>query len=169
MISLTELNRLQLASSLIRSGLRLSIVRALTDVGTMTLRQWWKDIHGVKPTNGKLPETVLSYIKNTDAAAQIAAFVALYKQLNGGTAPTAEGLLVAWQEFERICGKFDINAGYYALRDIRAHIVTLLQCGLCGAAYIYDLENKYTEKCPFCSPVHDKPRRSRRKKTALSA
>jgi len=149
MVGLNDLENLQLARALIQAGLRLSIVRALTDVGTLTLRQWWKDIHGVRPANGKLPESVLSYIKDEDSAARISAFAALYRRLNG-PALTAEGLLTAWQEFQRICGSFDINAGYFALRDIRAHIVALSRCSVCRAAYIYDTGNKFTEKCPFC-------------------
>lgn len=150
MVGLIELGRLQLANSLIQAGLRLSIIRALTDVGTLTLRQWWKDIHGVKPANGKLPESVLSYIRDADTAARISSFVVLYKRLSGGSGLTAEGLLMAWQEFERICGRFDINAGYFALRDIRAHIVMLSRCDVCNAAYIYDTGNKYTDQCPYC-------------------
>lgn len=149
MVGLNDLENLQLARALIQAGLRLSIVRALTDVGTLTLRQWWKDIHGVRPANGKLPESVLSYIKDEDSAARISAFAALYRRLNG-PALTAGGLLTTWQEFQRICGRFDINAGYFALRDLRAHIVALSRCGACRAAYIYDTGNEFTEKCPFC-------------------
>ena len=71
MVGLCELENMQLAQQLIRARLRLSVIRALTDVSTLTLRQWWHDIHGVRPANGKLPETVLSFIKDVEMAARL--------------------------------------------------------------------------------------------------
>ena len=40
MVALCELESLRLAHDLIRAGLRLSIVRSLTKIGTRSLRQW---------------------------------------------------------------------------------------------------------------------------------
>jgi hypothetical protein len=149
MVGLYELENMQLAQQLIRARLRLSVIRALTDVSTLTLRQWWHDIHGVRPANGKLPETVLSFIKDADMAARISSFAVFYKRLNGTT--IAPGwLLNTWMEYQRICGDIDINAGYFAVRDVRAHIVMLSRCDKCRAGYIYDTGNKYTDQCPFC-------------------
>lgn len=149
MIAVSEIQQLQHAHDLIRAGLRLSIVRGLTRIGTRGLRQWWKDVHGVKPANGKLPETVLSFIKDKDAAAVISAYGALYKRLHGSVL-TAESLLAAWCEFERICEPIDINAAYFAARDIKARIVILALCGVCSANFIYDSGSRFTDNCPFC-------------------
>ena len=80
-VALAELENLQQAHELIRAGLRLSIIRGMTRIGTRTLRQWWKDVHGVKPSNGKLPETVLSFIKDRDSAARLSAFAALHQRI----------------------------------------------------------------------------------------
>ena len=149
MVGLCELENMQLAQQLIRARLRLSVIRALTDVSTLTLRQWWHDIHGVRPANGKLPETVLSFIKDVEMAARLSSFAVFYKRLNGTT--IAPGwLLNTWMEYQRICGDIDINAGYFAVRDVRAHIVMLSRCDKCRAGYNYDTGNKYTEQCPFC-------------------
>ena len=79
MVTLTDLENLRHAHELIRVGLRLSIIRGMTRIGTRTLRQWWKEVQGVSPANGKLPETVLSYIKDRDSAARLSAFAALHK------------------------------------------------------------------------------------------
>lgn len=149
MVALCDIENLRLANELIRAGLRLSIVRSLTNIGTRALRQWWKDIHGVKPANGKLPETVLSFIKDKDSAAVLSAFGAFHKRLHG-TALTAENLLTVWQEFQRICGPLDINAAYFTVRDIRARIVMLSHCDVCHADFIYDAGSKHTDHCPFC-------------------
>ena len=149
MVALVELESLQHAHDLIHAGLRLSIVRGLTDVGTRTLRQWWKDIHGVKPSNGKLPESILSFIRDKDSAARISAYAALHKRLHG-TSLTAGSLLTTWNEYQRYCGKLDINAAYFAARDVKATIVLLSRCRACNAAFIYDAGSKHTDRCPFC-------------------
>lgn len=149
MVALVELENLHLAHDLIRAGLRLSIVRGLTDIGTRTLRQWWKDIHGVRPSNGKLPETVLAFIKNQDNAALLSAYAVFHKRLFGKSL-TAESLLASWREFEKVCSKIDINAAYFAVRDVRAQIVMLASCNTCSAAFIYDVGSKHTDRCPFC-------------------
>jgi hypothetical protein len=150
MVDLAELQKLHLAHALIQAGLRLSIVRGLTRIGTRTLRQWWKDIHGAKPSNGKLPESVLSFIKDKDSAVKLSAFVAVYKRLNYGIVISPENLLATWREFLRICGTIDINAAYFAVRDVKVGIVVFSRCDQCNAGFIYDAGSRYTDRCPFC-------------------
>ncbi|MDO9227332.1 MAG: FlhC family transcriptional regulator [Pseudomonadota bacterium] len=149
MVALADLGSLQQANDLIRAGLRLSLVRGLTGIGTRTLRQWWKDIHGVKPSNGKLPETVLSFIRDRRMAARLSAYAALHERLNGRSL-TAENLLSTWQEFQQFCGPLDINSAYFAARDVKTKIVLLSNCQVCNASYISDAGSKYTDHCPFC-------------------
>ncbi len=129
MVALVELESLELARDLIQAGLRLSIVRGMTRIGTRTLRQWWKDVHGVRPSNGKLPESVLSFIKDKDSAARLSAFATLHRRVNGVNFSAAT-LLTTWREFQSVCGPMDINAAYFAVRDVRARIVMLSHaCG----------------------------------------
>lgn len=149
MTTLDELKKLKDACDLIRAGMRPSIVRGLTGVSSLTLRKWWKDIHKAKPSNGKLPETVLSYIKDYDSAAVISAYAAFHTRLRGKEL-TPDGLLATWREYSQICVPIDINAAYYAIRDIRAKIVVIAKCSVCNAAYIYDVSSKHTCRCPFC-------------------
>lgn len=149
MVALTDIETLQHAHDLIRSGLRLSIVRGMTRIGTRTLRQWWKEIHGVSPSNGKLPETVLSYIKDRESGARLSAFAALHQRLFPDELTTTS-LLVTWREYQSICGPIDINAAYFAARDARVSIVMLVPCRECNAMFIYDAGSKYTDYCPFC-------------------
>lgn len=149
MVELAELEKLRLAHALIEARLRLSIVRGMTGIGTRTLRQWWKDIHGVRPPNGKLPESVLSFIKDKDSAARLSAFAAFHRRLYGSEL-TPESLLTTWREYQRLCGAIDINAAYFAVRDVRAWIVSLSRCRACNAIFIYDTGSRHTDRCPFC-------------------
>jgi hypothetical protein len=149
MVALANLETLHLARDLIRAGLRLSIVRWRTNFGTRMLRQWWKEIRGVRPSNGKLPETVLSFIRDVDSAALLSAYSAFHLRLRGHDL-SPESLLVVWREFQRLCAPIDINAAYFAIRDIRARIVVLTRCDVCCAAFIYDAGSKHTDHCPFC-------------------
>lgn len=150
MVELEELERFQLAKSLIQSGMRLSIVRVLTNISTRTLRKWWHDIHGVKPPNGKLPESVLSFIRDRDMAAKLSAFVCLYKKLYKNNF-SLKNFFATWRGFQDICGQLDINAAYYAIRDVNEWAVVLSKCRICGASFLYDAGSKNTNRCPFCN------------------
>lgn len=154
MVAFAEIANLQHAHELIRVGLRLSIIRGMTRIGTRTLRQWWNEIHGVSPANGKLPETVLSFIKDRESAARLAAFAVLHQRLFERELTTTS-LLTTWREYQRICGPLDINAAYFAARDVRVKIVMLVQCQECNATFIYDAGSKYTDYCPFCETKVD--------------
>ncbi len=149
MVALTDLESFQHAHELIRVGLRLSIIRGLTRIGTRTLRQWWKEVHGVSPSNGKLPETVLSYIKDREMGARLSAFAALHQRLFPDELTTTS-LLATWREYQSICGPIDINAAYFAARDVLVSIVMLVPCRECNALFIYDAGSKHTDFCPFC-------------------
>ena len=152
MVGMAELESMNLANQLIRIGLRLSIVRSMTHLGTRILRQWWKEAHGVSPVNGKLPESVLSFIKDKSTASRLSAFAGMH-QLIYGTELTAKSLLTTWREFQEICGPLDINAAYFAARDVKARIVVLSRCPKCNATYIYDAGSKHTDHCPFCDSM----------------
>ncbi len=149
MVEPFRLEALLTAQELINAGMRLAFVRGMTKLGTRTLRQRWKETHGERSSKGKLPDSVLSFIKNREAAAQLSAFAAFYKQTHG-LEFTAESLMDAWREFQNICGPVDINAAYLSVRDIRARIVLLSRCQVCHATFIYDMGSRHTERCPFC-------------------
>lgn len=161
MVSITGLTNMQHALELTRLGLRISITRSLTGVCQGTLRQWWKEVHGARPPNGKLPETVLSFIRDQNSAAVISAYAALHTRIRPNDC-SAEALLTTCSEFKRIFGsEMNINAAYYVTRDIRAHIVVFAHCTDCGAGYIYDTASRLTERCPFCGSGMDGRKRHR--------
>ena len=155
MATVEHIDRLIDARELIDARLRLSIVAALTNLTSGTLRKLWKDVHGVRPPNGKLPESVLSFITNVRADADIAAFLSLYQRLNGDFEVDSRRLLKAWAAHQQLCGPLDINAAFHALRDVRAKLVSFIRCPKCHASYIYDTALTLTSRCPFCatSPI----------------
>jgi len=151
MVALADLTNLDLALRLVRAGMRLSIITYLTDVGVLTLRAWWKDIYGTRPPSGKLPDTFLGFIESRGEAAKMAAFVCFYQSLYGLAAVKGDCLLNAYEHFRKLCGPININAAYYAVRDVRAGIMHLAHCSQCGARYLYDEDHRrYADRCAFC-------------------
>lgn len=150
MVALAELSNLDLAHRLVRAGMRLSVITHMTGVGVRTLRSWWKEIHGTRPSNGKLPDSVLAFIESRGDAATLAAFACFYRAVYGA-AVKGDHLLDACERFRWICGPIDINAAYYAVRDVRAGIVRLVRCPECDAKYLYDEHRRrHGDRCPFC-------------------
>ena len=150
MVALVELANLDLAHRLVRAGMRLSVIVHMTGVGVRTLRAWWKEIHGTRPSNGKLPDSVLAFIEDREDAAKLAAFACFYRALYG-PAVNGDHLLDACERFRWLCGPIDINAAYYAVRDVRAGIMHLVLCPECDAKYLYDEHRRrHGDRCPFC-------------------
>lgn len=151
MFQATELMKYTQAQVLIGAGLRLSIIRGMTGLGTRVLRAWWWEVRQEKPPNGKLPETCLSFIKDKAANAAILSAYAAFHQRLYGDRLDVDTMLTSWRHYQEITGQsVDINAAYYTLRDIRAAIVLLVPCQGCGLKYIYDRGGKQTSQCPFC-------------------
>lgn len=146
-----EIENLVLTRSLIRAGLRLSITQYLTGVTTHTGRALWREAHGQKPPNGKLPETSIYFMETSIGACFISAFAVFYGQLyDGQYAIDAKTLNYAYQEFKKYIPNFDINAAYRVVTDIAIGYLTLKHCQVCEATYVYTSEHKRADKCPFC-------------------
>ena len=150
--TLDDIKRLTLASELVQAGLRLSIIVALTGLTVVPLRRLWREMHGKSPPNGKLPESVLSFITTQSSAGSISAFVALHQKSHRSLQhidPAA--LLSSWKTYNKLCSPpLDINAAYYVVRDVRSGFVSFPRCTSCGAHFIYDTASTLTNRCPFC-------------------
>ena len=160
--TLEAVKRQLAAGELIGARMRLSLVQSLTGIAIRPLRTMWKEIHMEGPSNGKLPVSVLSFIENQTMAAAVSTFGSLYFFRNKPVAGnlTAEGLLNTWKTYQGLCGPIVINAGYYALRDIRTGFVSFPKCSNCDAHFIYEPGSTLTSRCPFCgrSPTKDEKR-----------
>lgn len=155
-MQLAKLESFQLASELIQAKLRLSIVAALTDLTLEPLRKMWKETHGERSPNGKLPESALSYAKTVQMVRSLSAIVLLHQRLHNTKEITPRTLLQTWQAHNDLLGAvdkthiLDINAAYYVLRDVARNLLTVMHCNNCKIAYIYDRELSLTSHCPYC-------------------
>jgi hypothetical protein len=148
-----ELENSRVAHELIRLKLRVPIVHYLADIHPKPLRLRWRQLHGESPPNGKLPDSVRPFITNAMALARLSSFVALYNRLDDGDGRTvtAAMLLSVWEVHCRLDKEgLDINAAWYAIRDVRSRIVGWQRCARCQAMYIYEPNVSHARSCPFC-------------------
>lgn len=151
MATLADIKRLNTASELIKAGLRLSHIVALTDLTPRPLRKMWLETHGKGPPNGKLPESVLSFVHNQAASATISTFITVHlSQFKSVSRIEPEDLVQSWKMVSRLGAPLDINAAYYGLRDLRAGFISFPKCRQCGAHHIFDTGSTLTSRCPFC-------------------
>ena len=153
LLALDELENSRVAHELIRLRLRVPIVHYLTSIHPKPLRLRWRQVHGESPHNGKLPDSVRPFITNPMMLAKLSSFVALYNRLDegAGRSVTAAMLLSAWEVHGRVgSGGLDINAAWYAIRDVRSRIVGWERCARCQAMYIYEPNVSHARSCPFC-------------------
>ncbi len=164
-MKIKDIENIKIACELMESGLRLPLVNSLSGIDNKRLlRGLWNEIHGCRPSPGKLPSSVVSYINDYQSAADLAGFIALYRSIYRNKINSSEytgavldpsALLEAWNEFGKL-GRpsIDINAGYYAVRDVMFNIVLYTPCKTCTASFIYDPAKRYTERCPYCKTLH---------------
>ena len=154
LLSPEQLENHRLAHELIRLKLRLPIVNYLTQIHHKPLRLRWRALHGESPPNGRLPESVRPFIPDPLSVAELSSFVAMYNRLDhaGGRKVTASMLLRAWDMHRRVThNELDINAAWYAIRDVRSKIVAWKRCGRCRTSFIYEVNETHARACPFCA------------------
>lgn len=158
MTTLAELEVLRTAYELVRRRLRLSIVSSLTGVSQRMLRGMWREVHGEGAPNGKLPESVLSFMTNTQAAADIAAFLGLYLQQHGNvTTIDPKKLLSTLDLGARMGVNVSVTTAYYGLRDLRAGFIAFPRCHTCSARFVFDSSGgRHSDRCPFCGTMPHK-------------
>lgn len=154
LLSPEDLENHRVAHELVRLKLRLPLVTNLTGINIKPLRRQWNRIHPNSPPNGRLRESVRAFISDSFSGAELASFVAIYNRLS----PDAENnvdpelLLRALKMHERIAHReLDINAAYFAVRDVRAKIVDWRRCGRCQTSFIYSPAAFHMRSCPFCA------------------
>mgnify|MGYP003403016020 CR=1 FL=1 len=85
--------------------------------------------------------------------ADLSTFVALYNRLDDGDGRvvTAAMLLSVWEVHCRLAqDHLEINAAWYAIRDVRSRIVSWHRCARCQAMFIYEPDVSQARSCPFC-------------------
>lgn len=147
----TDIDNLVAAQHLISAGLRLSIVQHLTGIKTNTARDLWHDVHGKKPSTGKLPETSLCFMVTSSGACTVSAFAVFYSHFfSQNYSISASRLIASYSEFNQIIPGFDINAAYRVVTDLFIGFMAFKRCHECSASFVYSRHHKLTSRCPFC-------------------
>ncbi|WP_090284989.1 FlhC family transcriptional regulator [Nitrosomonas mobilis] len=164
MLRAENIEDLENACELVKKGMRLTVVQKITGVNIKLLRKLWHELRSDAPSRGLIKHSVLGAISSYADASNIAGFLAIYKNitkkrgLSNYFEVDSKILLDALRDFELICKThLDINTAYFAVRDVGAGVVTMINCQCCRAAYVYKYEhrmgNEYTKKCPFCKTM----------------
>lgn len=151
------------ATALIRAGMRITLVHAMTNVSIRALRDIWQDWYGSDtPAPGRLRNNALSYIKQGESVAQLSMIVAIYFAIEKTQQPTLpEAFTQAWESVRAISSHdyecdLDINAAWYAIRDVKAGLIAWVECQNCKGQHLYDTEMRKTSNCPYCGKQHPK-------------
>jgi hypothetical protein len=157
LMRIREAERMLVAKQLVQHNMRVSLIHALTNLSQPIIREIWREIHNEGPRNGPLPESILSFVKTAQSAAFISSYIA-YFQRHFANSPlpwraiNAANLISSVNSYRKIHNiNVDINAAYYAIRDINSGIVEWKRCHVCRVSYIYSSRIGSTRKCPFCA------------------
>ncbi len=147
------------ATRLVIEGMRIPLVHSLTGISCKQLSCVWRAEKGddaVLPGRGVTG--VLSYLKKSTnqklhiALSTIAGMYFIIEKSHPRSTH-AEIFLLAWQSryFFVEDEEIDINAVWYAIRDIKATELHLSECPRCHSSFIYDFNIEEISRCPFCS------------------
>lgn len=156
MINELNFNKTQrYASFLIKDGMRIGLAHSITGVSKEILRELRHTAHGQDaPSLCKMPSNTIAYIKSGQSPLALATVVSVYLHTEKEHKSPAESFVVAWEAaklFSDEGTQLDINAAWYAVRDVKAGLVTWCHCKNCKAGYIFDTKiTKKNDACPYC-------------------
>lgn len=149
------------ATSLIRDGMRIALVHSITGISRNHLLELRKSMHGGDaPMQGRMPTNTIAYIKNGQSTVALATVVAVYVGAEKKHKSPVEAFMDAWavaKLFADGATPLDINAAWYAVRDVKAGLISWAYCKNCKAGYLLDtLQTKKTDNCPYCGAQKQK-------------
>ena len=149
-----------LAASLIKDGMRIALAHSITGLSWRTLRELWEEIHGADvPPPGRMPCDTLAYIKNGQSSLSLSTVVSVYLSAEKEHRTPTDAFSQAWEiaKLFSVDGKkIDINAAWYAIRDVKAGLLSWSKCRHCKAEHIFDNGTKKPSKCPYCGTTGSK-------------
>lgn len=155
--------RAGLAISLIRRGMRTSIVGQVTGVHPVVLRELHHEIHRRKPASGQLPSSG-GVLRSPLIQASASAFASLYRALAAADIRTVvdnRALVEAHDLYLEQVGDLasaggqgvpiDINHAWIIARDLTTGVVRFQFCRRCRVHYLVaDLSDR-PPTCPLCA------------------
>lgn len=146
------------ALDLVRVGVRLTYVRAMTGLPALLLRELWRDVHGERPASGRTYCDPLSGLKTCKQRQEASTFANLYFKGDGERQKVksleARRFLQVWALFQGSFpgARMDPNLGWTIIRNICAHVTWREKCGHCQVSFIRHVEQSgRTARCPFCA------------------
>ncbi len=145
------------AAALIRDGMRIALVRAITGVSKEVLRDLWSSVHGKDtPQLGRLPFDTIAFVRAGQSLVALSTAVSMYLWAEKEHKTPVEAFVIAWEASKLLVDDageidLDINAAWYAIRDIKAGLVFWHQCKNCKAGFIFGTQiSKKNNNCPYC-------------------
>ena len=147
-----------IARHLVNSGMRLTLVHAMTGVGPSRLRYFYKLRKGESAPPGRTPDNAQALIRNRKQALEAAMFINYYDLVsrrmgNSGGCQVMDAGVMA-EAYDLYVGMtatpMDITAASYIIRDVADGRLTVRRCSGCGMIYAYAWANEALNACPMC-------------------
>ncbi len=155
--------RTQLAITLIRRGMRTSLVGRISGLRPAVLRALHHEIHGCKPLPGQLPSTG-SLLISARRQATASVFAGLYRAFGGAAVYRSidiEALLTGHrlylEQMARLAGSdslgapLDVNQGWVIARDLTTGLALFRSCQRCAIPYVAGAFSHRAVDCPICA------------------
>ncbi|MFB1489731.1 MULTISPECIES: FlhC family transcriptional regulator [unclassified Thiocapsa] len=163
--------RTQLAITLIRRGMRTSLVGRISGLRPAVLRTLHREIHGCKPLPGQLPSTG-SLLGSARRQANASVFAGLYRAFGGAAVQRSidiEALLTGHRLYleqmvrlaasDTLGAPLDINQGWVIARDLTTGLVLFRTCERCAIPYVAGAFSRRAVDCPICALKMSRPSR----------
>jgi hypothetical protein len=148
----------QIANHLLNSGMRLTLIHALTGVCSSRLRYLYKSKTGESAPPGRMPNQAQALIRNRKQALEAAMFINYYDMVsrrlgNSGGCRVMDAKVMA-EAYDLYVGMtatpMDITAASCIIRDVADGRLTVRRCSGCGMIYVYAWANEALHTCPMC-------------------
>ena len=153
---LADLDRLQLAVSLLRRKARVSIVHHETGVSRAKLRTLHRELHGRSAPSGQIPMIGGATIQTRAQQIHAGLFAALYARYGGPSATRQLDIhaVISAHDLYRAMvppePKVDFNTAWVIARDLRVGTSELRTCRACEAPYLFASASRLAPTCPLC-------------------
>ena len=155
-----EIARYQQARRLFEHGARVPVVFEMTRLSSWFLRKLSREISGVSPRKGQMPNSDAWYVRSRNNL-QVSLFMANYRAIKdspGVSGDACDLLISAYQEYLRVVNSaqirpvLGIDRAWWLLKSMQIRNLKLVACVTCGGdyvAYYGDLAKGYV--CASCA------------------
>lgn len=141
------------ATFLLAEGMRIVLVQSITGMPQRQLSKIKSAYHDTDIPAARLPTSVASFIKAGQSTMILSSLVSTFLATKGQESEVAAGFISAWKAAKLCAGsqQIDINAAWYAVRDVKAGEIAWAKCNECLAGFMPDLFSaKTADCCPYC-------------------